>query len=258
MTFPSGPVPVPAVVAGIAAGRAIDPVWVNELDGVTFRIGGPVGAATDYVKTGPGDFAAERARLDWAGRYLTVPRVLGGGPGWLHTAALPAWSAVDARWREDPGVAARAAGAGLRIMHDRLPVQSCPFDWSVQKRLAGVVADARPPLRDAPAVDRLVVCHGDACTPNTLMDAGGSFYGHVDLGSLGVADRWADLAVATMSLDWNFPPADDAERGTSDEEAGNQTGDWEAVLLAAYGIDPDPVRLDYYRRLWDAPEVGDG
>ena len=47
---------------------------------------------------------------------------------------------------------------------------------------------------DIPPVDRLVVCHGDACAPNTLLTDDGRWSGHVDLGQLGVADRWADLA----------------------------------------------------------------
>ncbi|MCP5026589.1 MAG: aminoglycoside 3'-phosphotransferase, partial [Actinomycetia bacterium] len=56
--------------------------------------------------------------------------------------------------------------------------------------------------------------------------------GHVDLGSLGVADRWADLAIATWSTVWNYGPG------------------WEDVLLEAYGIDSDPRRTEYYRLLW--------
>jgi aminoglycoside phosphotransferase len=36
-----------------------------------------------------------------------------------------------------------------------------------------------------------VVCHGDACAPNTLIAAEGRWSGHVDLGMLGTADRWA-------------------------------------------------------------------
>jgi len=55
----------------------------------------------------------------------------------------------------------------------------------------------------------------------------------VDLGSLGTADRWADLAVATWSTQWNYG-------------AG-----WEQLLLDAYGTDPDPGRSAYYRLLWD-------
>jgi len=48
-----------------------------------------------------------------------------------------------------------------------------------------------------------------------------------------VADRWADLAVATWSLCWNFGPGLDG------------------VLLDAYGIAPDPRRTAYYRLLYD-------
>ena len=82
-------------------------------------------------------------------------------------------------------------------------------------------------MTDSPPIDQLVVCHGDACAPNTLIDDDGRCYGHVDLGDLGVADRWADLAVATLSLSWNYP------------------GSWEGELLDAYGVGsgPDSHRL---------------
>ena len=89
-------------------------------------------------------------------------------------------------------------------------------------------------LAAAPDIDRLVVCHADACVPNTLVGDDGNPTGHVDLGRMGVADRWADLAVATNSLGWNFP------------------GNWEAELLDAYGVERDEQRTTYYRRLWDA------
>jgi kanamycin kinase len=84
-----------------------------------------------------------------------------------------------------------------------------------------------------PPVDRLVVCHGDACAPNTLLGPDGHWTGHVDLGLLGTADRWADLAVATWSTEWNYGPG------------------WERRLLDAYGVRPDADRSRYYRLLWD-------
>ena len=140
----------------------------------------------------------------------------------------------------------------MRALHDRLPVRDCPFSWDVQERLARMRAagrhdpaqwhpehaglsldEALARLAGLPPVDRLVVCHGDACAPNTLLDDNGGWSGHVDLGALGVADRWADLAVATWSLDWNYGPG------------------WQSVLLAAYGVEPDPQRIAYYRLLWD-------
>jgi kanamycin kinase len=74
--------------------------------------------------------------------------------------------------------------------------------------------------------------HGDACAPNTLISADGRWTGNVDFGDLTVGDPWADLAVASMSLDWNFG------EGHQDE------------LFEAYGISPDPVRIGFYRALW--------
>lgn len=149
---------------------------------------------------------------------------------------LPGESAVHPRWLAHPRAAARAIGAGLRALHNRLPVADCPFDWSVHTRIAGLSARQRAQLGEAPPVDQLVVCHGDACAPNTVIAEDGSCSGHVDLGDLGVADRWADLAVATLSLGWNYP------------------GDWEGELLDAYGAEPDPLRIGYYRRLWNVTD----
>jgi kanamycin kinase len=88
-------------------------------------------------------------------------------------------------------------------------------------------------LAEVPPEDQLVVCHGDSCAPNTLLADDGRWSGHVDLGELGIADRWADLAVATWSTSWNYGPG------------------WEIPLLDAYGIAPDPARTRYYRLLWD-------
>ncbi len=227
--------PVPAVVAAIAGERPVTAVWVNELGGVTFRIGA-ADAPEEFVKIYPEDaprlLDAEVQRLQWARSYAAVPTVLDSGPGWLWTSALPGRSAVDALWSDRPEVAARAIGAGLRELHDALPVDACPFgrpSW---------VGGAGPPA------DRLVVCHGDACAPNTLMGDDGTFSGHVDLGDLGVADRWADLAIATMSLDWNYPTADDR--------------DYEAVLLDAYGAPPDRERIAHYRGRWNDEPAAPG
>jgi kanamycin kinase len=241
---PSGPVVVPPAVLSVAAGEPVEPVWHNERGGLTFALP----ATRRYVKwqpAGPGpDLAQEAARLAWAAPFTPVPAVLAAGSNgegsWLVTAALPGSSAVSARWVADPAVAAAAIGTGLRALHDALPVGSCPFDWGVAARLAradergsGSPAE-RAALGGAPAVDRLVVCHGDACAPNTLLDEAGRWTGHVDLGALGVADRWADLAVATWSLEWNYGPG------------------WDGVLLEAYGVALDDERTGYYRRLWDA------
>lgn len=256
---PTGPVDVPAAVARLAGDAPLVPVWVNELGGVTFRLG-----ADRYVKwTAAGtpeiDLAAEAARLAWAAPFTTVPRVLDQGGddegAWLVTAALPGRSAVDPAWLARPVEAATAIGRGLRALHDALPVGECPWAWSAHDRVARALdnldagdtpaswspehratsaAEARDRLTEPPDPDVLVVCHGDACAPNTLLADDGCVTGHVDLGRLGVADRWADLAVAAWSVDWNHGPGYDHH------------------VYAGYGVDPDPVRIAYYRLLWDA------
>lgn len=255
---PTGPVVLPAAVRTVAAGRATRPVWRNELGGLTVEIAG-----LGFVKWSPPggpDLAAEAERLRWVALAgapdVVVPRVLDQGidddGSWLLTAALPGRNAVDPRWLADPGPAVRAIGVGLRTLHDRLPVAGCPFSWSTAERVASAVArageldpttwhpvhghltldEALAALADPPPPNP-VVCHGDACAPNTLVGDDGRPAGHVDLGALGVGDRWADLAVATWSTVWNHGPG------------------WEDTLLAAYGVDPDPVRTAYYRLLWD-------
>jgi kanamycin kinase len=243
LSVPVPPPVVPAVVTRFAAGRPVRAIWANELGGVTFRVG-PGSSGTEFIKVAGTDdavFAGEAERLRWAARYVSVPHVLGwgvdAGRAWLRTRALPGLSAVHPRWLAAPDVAVRAIGAGLRLLHDRLPAPSCPFEWSVDGRLARLSASARARLGPPPPIDRAVVCHGDACAPNTLIGDDGRCCGHVDFGELGVADRWADLAVATLSLGWNYPG-----RG------------WDEEFFAAYGVEPDPMRIDYYRRLWNASD----
>lgn len=235
--------------------------WQNELGGLTFQIGEGVGRC--FLKWTPItsgiDLSQEISRLKWAADYTPVPRLLSQGTdrtgSWILTEGLPGENAVSDRWTARPDQAVMAIGRGLRALHDALPVDTCPFSWSVVDRLADArrradrgqldprrwhpchrtlsVSKALDLLADPPPIDRLVVCHGDACAPNTLVDDEGHWAGHVDVGALGVADRWADLAIATWSTVWNYGPG------------------WETLLLDAYGVPPDFGRSAYYRLLWD-------
>jgi len=232
MSVPDGDVLIPTVVRELAGPEDVEPVWSNELGGLTFRLG-----EARYVKWTPAetsiDLEEEARRLKWAIRYSPVPKVLAVGSddsgSWLVTAALPWENAVADGWMADPAVAVRAAATGLRAFHDSVPVGQCPFDWSVVSR----VGDRELPV-ESPSIDRLVVCHGDACMPNTLIADDGSWAAHVDMGTMGVADRWADLAPAIWSTEYNYGR------------------DYCEAFLDAYGIDLDRERLDYYLWLWES------
>jgi kanamycin kinase len=254
---------LPAVVRSLAGRRAVRLVWENDY-AATFEVGAEADANRCFVKWSPVEFpldlSAEAARMTWAAPFTPVPVVLDLGAdesgSWLITKALPGRNAVEPKWLAEPATAVRALGEGLRAMHAALPVDDCPFSWMAELRVERSVqavangwADpgtqwhqvhqhlsveqALELAADIPPVDQLVVCHGDACAPNTLLTDDGRWSGHVDLGDLGVADRWADLAVATWSLQWNYGPG------------------WDDLLLDAYGVTQDAERTSYYRLLWD-------
>jgi kanamycin kinase len=256
---PASEVPVPDEVRRLAAGAPTRTAWHNEVGGLTFEV-----LDSDnhrFIKWSPAgcgiSLAEEARRLEWAAPHTTVPRVLDHGGDadgeWLVTVAIEGQSAVSPHWQARPRQAAAAIGAGLRALHERLPVNDCPFvvealarpealfdpaawadrsHWHAEHQSLSNAGVLRR-LREAPPPEHRVVCHGDACAPNTIIAPDGSPAGHVDLGSLGVGDPWLDLAVGSWSLDWNFGPGAQGE------------------LFAAYGIDPDPERIAYYRLLWD-------
>jgi kanamycin kinase len=80
---------------------------------------------------------------------------------------------------------------------------------------------------------RLLDGHEPSTIGSVGLDRSPTYAGHVDLGELGVADRWADLAVGSWSTEWNYGHG------------------WEKTYFEAYGVGPDPARIRYYRELWD-------
>ncbi len=203
--------------------------WRNELDGLTFRIG------DRFLKWNPRstgiDLERERVRLEWLSARYPAPRVVDhgteGDAQWLLTEALPGGSAVGDEWRVRRPEAVRAIAAGLRTIH-AIPIHDVPPTWTAE-----VWVGRQPPSIGArPPIDDPVLVHGDACAPNTLISSEGTWTGNVDFGDLAIGDRWADLAIASLSLDWNFGEGHQPE------------------LFDAYGIAPDDERIRYYRRLW--------
>lgn len=235
---PPADTPVPASVRAVAAGRATRMLWRNGLGGLTVSIDGGDPLVVKWSPaTGP-RLADEAERMRWLAARHPAPVVRWHGDvddgELLVMDALPGDGAVSRRWLAEPETAVRAIAEGLRRLH-AVPVDDCPWSWLPADRirsaraLGGTVPVA---LEAAPSVERLVVGHGDACAPNTLLDASGGFLATVDVGRLGLADRWSDLAVASMSLEWNFG-------------AG-----FEPLFWQTYGVEPDVERVAYHRALW--------
>lgn len=197
---------------------------------------------------------AEADRLPWlAAHGVPVPEVVKYDQNddfeWLVTAAVPGRSAAEPWPAAQRGAVVDALADLARTLH-AIPVVDCPFDRSLAVTLPaarqaaerGLVADL---VATVPTREELVVCHGDYCVPNILLDPRTlTVTGVIDVGRLGVADRYADLALITRSLDDpDLNPQYRASRNGFPGSAGRR-------FLERYGAWPvDREREAFYRLL---------
>lgn len=240
---------------------------VGEAGADVFRVLHPDGCVL-YLKHGSDDAAGtvveEMGRLDWLSRQATdtwraVPELVhfecNAGEAWLLSTAVPGRTAYE--WLEDTPKRAiqivQAVTHHLKALH-AAPAHGCPFAAGPDMRMAlakrrldaGLVDaedfdDARAgwtaedvwhalkTLRAKPALHQgVVLTHGDYSLDNVLLDERGQVTGLIDLGRVGLADPYQDLAIL-----WNCL-----------EEFG---ADLQQQMWAAYGIQtPDAERLQFY------------
>lgn len=226
-----------------------------------------------YAKISPlarvADLVGERERLTWLhGRGVACPEII----DWRETeegaclvmTAIPGVPAVDLSGA-DLLKAWPSMTQQLGVLHS-LPVIQCPFERSLSRMFAGAVdvvsrnavnpdflpdEDKNIPQQELLArveqeltvrLDQesadMVVCHGDPCMPNFIVDPQNlRCSGVIDLGRLGTADRYADLALLVANAGENWTSLHEAERAF-------------AILFDILGINaPDRERLAFYLRL---------
>ncbi len=112
---------VPPLVLELAAGRSVDPVWVNQIGGVTYAIDG----GAEYVKYGPPhdefDPDPEFARLRWVSAFVNAPRPIdhgvdGTGNRWLRTVGHPGDVRRAGRLAQPSGRGRARTGPGLATL----------------------------------------------------------------------------------------------------------------------------------------------
>lgn len=230
----------------------------------------PDGSA--YAKSGRGrrrqDVIDEHDRLEWlAGTDLPAAEVLDWDDDG-ETATLTVRTLPGVAMSELPASATADAVTSFALFLQRLhsiPRGDCPFErWLAvtvplarvrvdqalvdeedfddvredrsAHELLGELLELRPRAEELELRD-LVVCHGDACLPNFLVDPESyDVTGMVDVHRLGVADRHLDLALATRSM----------SSTTLNPSYGPDAAE---ALLAAYGVPFDLWRLEFYRLL---------
>jgi kanamycin kinase/aminoglycoside 3'-phosphotransferase-3 len=170
----------------------------------------------------------EHTMLLWLEGKLPAPRclfhALEEGTDYLLMTRIPGKMACDEVYmKRDKGryVVRLMADALKRLW--KVDVGDCPVRHYVSKDVAlarQAVAEGRADFEggegfadaeellawlenNQPAREDLVFSHGDYCMPNVLFEDG-VLTGYIDLGNMGVADRWEDITMAYRSLCNNF------------------------------------------------------
>ncbi|MFE2094685.1 APH(3'') family aminoglycoside O-phosphotransferase [Streptomyces sp. NPDC059460] len=267
MSDHSGPRTVSPELLGVGGGDWLR-VTAGESGACVFRSADATRYAKCVTAADAVDLRAERDRIAWLGRQCVPgPQVLdwysGDAGACLVTSAVSGIPA-DQVPAEDLCASWEHIADAVRRLHE-VPVSECPFRQGLDSMVAvarDVVArDAVNPeflpveQQHTPAAELLarlarevprrrdqevadtVVCHGDLCLPNIVLDPRTlEVSGFIDLGRLGLADRHADLALLLAS----------ARETWADEERA-RTADM--AFAKRYGIALDDERLRFYRHL---------
>jgi aminoglycoside 3'-phosphotransferase-1 len=219
----------PASLSAELAGYEAERDTVGESGGAVYRLHSKAGAPDLFLKHGKDaladDIGDEMARLRWLGGYLPVPAVVHftrtADEAWLLMTALPGETAyrILEEYPERRTAVVDALARFLRRMHE-IRTSECPFTSDHAYRLARARAriDAKEVDEDdfdeeregwtaeqvwdamqalLPLAPDPVVTHGDYSLDNLLI-RDGEVVGCIDVGRLGIADRYQDLAIA-----WN-------------------------------------------------------
>ncbi|WP_261664717.1 APH(3') family aminoglycoside O-phosphotransferase [Deinococcus sp. Marseille-Q6407] len=245
---------VPAAFSRILPAARWEPVALGESQAEVWRSTRHVLKIQPHLHPALTALADERERLRWLAGRVPVPAVLGYWADSTHeylamerVPGIP-MSHPDATLHAErmASLLARA----LRGLHS-LPARDCPFTMTLPVSLrlarerveAGLIdgSDFDPErqvqsavdllvwlVRNRPQTEDVVVTHGDACLPNFIVQ-GEYVEGLVDVGRAGLADRHADLALASRSIRRNLGAK------------------WVDPFLDTYGRDlVDEGKLEYY------------
>jgi kanamycin kinase/aminoglycoside 3'-phosphotransferase-2 len=172
----------------------------------------------------------QKQRLEWLAGKLPVPKVLyyekTSDNEYMITAEIPGIDGISKFPEEALQDIVVTIAKGLKTIHS-IPIEDCPYDNSLKNYLTiarnsfyegrvdpeelitkfgyGDVEKAYRELLDISGeiVEELVFTHGDYSMPNVMLKDG-EISGFLDLGGCGMADPYADLAIAEKSIIRNY------------------------------------------------------
>ncbi len=206
---------------------------IGESESHVFHAIADNGTENRYLKIHPADATEslmhEAAILRWLDGKIAVPRVLYSEKTaqfeFLLLSEIAGLPSFATELRKNTGKTLREIARSLRMLH-AIPIDDCPFDERLEKKLAVIdrkirnneidTTDLEPENENCSistlyarvhdisqnVVEDLVFTHGDFCMPNILI-CETQFSGLIDMGRAGISDRYQDIALMLRSLKHN-------------------------------------------------------
>lgn len=204
--------------------------------------------------------------MEWLGGRLPAPRIIchemqEGCDYLLMTRIRGDMSCAD-KYLKDSDSLAQTLASGLKQLWG-IDISDCPCNMNLDRKLKMAEYNVQNHLVDTEHVDPhtfgengfespkhlldylythrppedLVLSHGDFCLPNIILE-NGQISGYIDLGKMGIADRWQDIALCYRSLRDNC-------RGKY-HKTPRQFSCHPDLLFEKLGIAPDWDKINYY------------
>lgn len=212
----------------------------------------------------------EDAIVKWLGGSIPVPEILmyhvENGTAYTLMSRLEGKMLCDEEFLTSPQRLIRLAADMLRMLW-AVDVNECPLRASrLDERLKAARFNVENHLVDLDNVEPetfgpggfknpeellawleqnrpqedIVLTHGDFCLPNLFVNEG-KICGFIDLGKMGPADRWQDIAIVLRSLKSNFSGEYNGRKAYFQFEP--------YMLLDELGIEMDEEKNRYYKLL---------
>lgn len=200
----------------------------------------------------------------WLQEKLLVPKVYAyetlGGKSYFLMSKLNGEAACDEKYMKNPGLQVKLLAKGLQNLWS-IDITDCPSDSGLENKLAQAKYNVENNLVDLDNVEpdtfgekgfknpgellkwlydnkpeeELVLSHGDYCLPNVIFKDNN--VGYIDLGKMGVADKWCDIALCYRSLSHNYNGRYNGQ---------DYSGLNDLLLFEELGIKPDWEKIKYY------------
>ncbi len=242
--------------------------WIQNKTGQTDEIGLSGSCVTMYDEfvlkieaVGPRTQASIET-MYWLQEIAPVPKILCheicGGSSYLLMSRMPGKMACDPEYLQQPEILAHALADSLHFLWS-VNTDGCPRNRTLNALLEEARYNVEHDLVDLDNVDpdtftrfrdpahllqwleehrvasHPVLAHGDHCLPNIFLE-NGKFRGYIDIGDMGIGEKWRDIALCWRSLRDNL----------QGKYGGKQYPYDPNRLFDALGIIPDWNQIHYH------------